>query len=101
MTHANVGENITLKMTGVTENDLCKGYVLCPQVEPARIVTKFKATIQVIELPEERPVMTSGYKAVLHVHVAIVTCSILIARSTALDSFMSSQGLGRFTLRDE
>jgi len=87
----------------------------------------------VLELSEERPVMTSGYKAVFHVHVAseeceilklyeaaymtnmkkkeknprfvregsVLTCSIVLARPTALDSFVGCQGLGRFTLRDE
>eukprot|EP00971_Amphidinium_carterae_P228770 4538251-Amphidinium_carterae.1 len=30
-----------------------------------------KAQLQVLELPEERPVLTAGYRAVMHVHVAI------------------------------
>merc|ERR1711972_1081504 len=30
-----------------------------------------------IELPEERPVPTSGYRAVLHVHTAAEECEIL------------------------
>jgi peptide chain release factor subunit 3 len=133
MRYANCGENVTLKMHGCSEDELKKGYVLCPQPNPVRVVTKFKAQLQVVELPEERPVMTSGYCAVFHVHVAseeceilklyecaymtnmkkkeknprfvrensVVTCSIQLARPTALDTFIGCQSLGRFTLRDE
>jgi len=77
MAYAPCGENVTMKMVGCTEDQLSKGFVLCPVAEPARVVTKIKAQLQVIELPEERPVLTSGYKAVLHVHVACEECEIL------------------------
>jgi len=76
MKFAKTGENVTLKMSGVTEEQLAKGYVMCPVVEPIRVVSKFKAMMQVIELPEERPVMTAGYKAILHCHVASEECEI-------------------------
>jgi peptide chain release factor subunit 3 len=74
---ATCGENISLKVVGASEEDLRKGYVLCPLIDPARAVTKFKAKIQVLDLPEERPVLTAGYKAVIHCHVAIEECEIL------------------------
>lgn len=74
--YAKTGENVTLKMTGVTEDQLGKGYVLCPQPDPIRVVTKFKCMLQVVELPEERPVLTAGYKAVIHIHVANEECEI-------------------------
>jgi peptide chain release factor subunit 3 len=77
MKFAKTGENVTLKLTGCTEEQLQKGYVLCPVPDPVRVVTKFKAVLQVIDLPEERPVMTSGYKCVIHVHVANEECEIL------------------------
>merc|ERR1712039_304343 len=137
MAYASCGENVTLKMHGVTEEQLCKGFVLSLAAQPCRAVTKFKAQLQLIELPEERPVLTSGYKAVIHVHVAIeeceilklydcinmadlrikgkkpeknprfcrdnslVTCSIQLSRTVALDAFTGTQQLARFALRDE
>jgi peptide chain release factor subunit 3 len=76
MKYAKVGENVTLKMMGVTEDQLQKGFVLCPQVDPIRVVTKFKAMLQVMELPDNLPVMTVGYKAVIHVHVASEECEV-------------------------
>jgi peptide chain release factor subunit 3 len=77
MKFAKAGENVTLKLTGCTEHQLSKGFVLCEQPNPVRVVTKFKAMMQVIELSEERPVLTAGYKAVIHVHVANEECEIL------------------------
>merc|ERR1711953_1059806 len=64
-------------MSGVSEAELSKGFVMSAASTPARVVSKFKAQLHVIELPEERPVLTSGYKAVMHVHVAIEECEVL------------------------
>ena len=62
VSHATVGECITMKITGqqVNEEDLRKGYVLCPLKEPCRAIPKFKAQFKILELPEGRPVMTAG-----------------------------------------
>jgi len=77
MSHANSGENVVLKLHGVTEDQLMKGYVLCPVSHPIRVVTRVKAQLRLIELPEERPVMTAGYRAMIHIHVAIEECEII------------------------
>jgi len=77
MKWATTGENVTLKMSGCSEDQLTKGFVLCEQINPIRVVTKFKAMIQVIDLPPERPIITSGYKAMIHCHVANEECEIL------------------------
>jgi len=74
---AKSGENVTLKMTGVAEDDLKKGFVLCPLSHPARAVTKFKVMLHVLELTEERPLMTAGYKSILHCHAAAEECEIV------------------------
>merc|ERR1712083_468520 len=70
MKFAKAGENVTLKMHGVSEDKLSKGFVLCDAAKPIPVVTKFKAQLKITELPEERPVLTSGYKCMLHAHVA-------------------------------
>jgi len=76
VSYASCGENISMRVNGISEDDLKKGHVICPIVDPVRAVTKFKAKIQVLELSEERPVLTAGYKAVIHCHVAIEECEI-------------------------
>ncbi len=61
VSHAVVGESVTVKITGgVSEEDMRKGFVLCPVKEPARAVIKFKAQFKIIELVEERPILTAG-----------------------------------------
>merc|ERR1712232_880787 len=77
MKYAQAGENVTLAVKGVTEDQLSKGYVLCDAPKPIPVVTKFKAQLKITELPEERPVLTSGYKCILHVHVASEECEII------------------------
>merc|ERR1712061_462969 len=77
MQYATCGENVVMKMQGISEAELCKGFVMSDAKAPVRVISKFKAQLQVIELPEERPVLTSGYKAVLHSHVAAEECEIL------------------------
>merc|ERR1719277_2867552 len=77
MMYASCGENVVLKMSGISESELSKGFVMAEAKDPVRVVSKFKAQLQVVELPEERPVLTSGYRAVLHVHTAAEECEIL------------------------
>lgn len=76
VTHANVGENIVLRMGGISDDQLSKGFIMCPDKQSVRSVTKFKCQLQVVELAEERPVITAGYKAVLHIHTATEECEI-------------------------
>lgn len=77
VSHATVGENITVRMGGgIAEEDLRKGFVLCPMKEPARAVSKFKAQFKILELVEERPILTAGYRCVIHFHTAIEDCEI-------------------------
>ncbi|OLP83010.1 Eukaryotic peptide chain release factor GTP-binding subunit [Symbiodinium microadriaticum] len=77
MQFATCGENVTLKMSGIGDEELKKGYVMCADKVPIPVVSKFKATIHVIELGPDRPVMTSGYVAVMHAHTASEECEIL------------------------
>jgi len=77
MQYATCGENVTLKMSGIGDEELKKGYVMCADKVPIPVVSKFKATIHVIELGPDRPVMTSGYVAVMHAHTTSEECEIL------------------------
>jgi len=68
---ANVGENVTVGINGASEEDLRRGYVLCPQPDQCRAERKFKAQVQICELLEDRPVLTAGFKCVMHLHTAM------------------------------
>merc|ERR1711953_825423 len=77
MQYATTGENVTLKMNGISDEELKKGYVLCATVDPIPVVAKFKAIIHLIELGAERPVLTAGYLAILHAHLVTEEAEIL------------------------
>merc|ERR1712039_344376 len=64
-------------MTGVAEEDLRKGFVLCPIGNPLRAVSTFRATLNVLELADDRHVLTAGHKSVLHVHAATEECEMI------------------------
>merc|ERR1719296_58321 len=71
VSHATVGECITCKVQGqVAEEDLKRGYVMGPIKNPCLAVRKFKAQLRIQELTEERPVLTAGYRCVIHFHCA-------------------------------
>ena len=125
------GENLRLRLTGVEEDDVASGFVLCSARAPAPVVSYFDAQLQILDLLEHKAVFSAGYKAVLHVHAVVEECEIsallaaidrktgaktrtkfvksgaaVIAR-VALDKpvcvepFDVVPQLGRFTLRDE
>jgi len=74
---AKPGENVQLKVSGVEEEAVCKGFVLCDIDFPVPVVTEFKATVSVVELLEHRPLLTAGYNCVLHLHTACEECQVI------------------------
>jgi peptide chain release factor subunit 3 len=72
---AKPGENVRVRLKGVTDDDILKGYVLCDPHAPVHAVTKFQAQLMLMNL-DHKGIFTAGYKAVMHVHTADeeVTC---------------------------
>eukprot|EP01071_Lankesteria_metandrocarpae_P008125 Lankesteria_metandrocarpae@DN4876_c1_g1_i3.p1 len=65
---AGPGENVTLRLTGIEEEQLSKGSVLSSLSSPCPVVSKFKGQVMIVELLEHRPILTAGYDAVMHAH---------------------------------
>jgi peptide chain release factor subunit 3 len=76
VSHALPGENIRVRLKGVEEEQVSKGWVLCPLKEPRAPCTRFKAQVLVLELLEVRPLITAGYNCILHVHTSVEECTI-------------------------
>ncbi|GFE54402.1 translation elongation factor EF subunit [Babesia ovis] len=70
--YAKPGENIRLRVVGVEEDQISKGTVLCDIDKPCPVVTEFIAMVQIIDLLEHRPLITSGYFCVMHAHSVVV-----------------------------
>ncbi|GIX65338.1 translation elongation factor EF-1, subunit alpha, putative [Babesia caballi] len=69
---AKPGENIRLRVVGLEEDQISKGAVICNIEKPCPVVTEFVAMVQVIDLLEHRPLITSGYFCVMHAHSVVV-----------------------------
>lgn len=128
---AKPGENLRLRLTGVEEDELSAGFVLSSIFNPVPVVTSFEAQIAIVELLEHKPILTGGYKAVLHLHSVVEECEVIklvaaidpktkekkkakyvktggiciariaVEKPICIETFDAVPQLGRFTLRDE
>ncbi|GLT87695.1 hypothetical protein SLE2022_057610 [Rubroshorea leprosula] len=73
---AGPGENLRVKLSGIEEEDILSGFVLCRVAKPIPTVTEFTAQLQILELLENA-IFTAGYKAVLHIHSVVEECEIV------------------------
>ncbi len=118
-----------LKCNMLNENDVQKGYVICPTSSPCPAVMEIKVQLALVEMLEHRPLFSVGYTAVMHIHTVEIEvictelCAVLVkgeqlrrpfARTgqnciaklrmplhTCMEVFAVMPSLGRVTLRDE
>ncbi|VFQ66622.1 unnamed protein product [Cuscuta campestris] len=73
---AGPGENLRVRVSGIEEDDILSGFVLCSVVRPVPAVTEFVAHLSNKELLDNA-IFTAGYKAVLHIHSVVEECEIV------------------------
>lgn len=73
---AEAGENVLVRVVGIDEPDVGDGMVLCEAARCAQRTVLFEAQIQVLDLLEHKPIITSGYQAVMHIHSLTMECEI-------------------------
>ncbi|KAL5017821.1 hypothetical protein ScPMuIL_003543 [Solemya velum] len=128
---ADPGANVKLKVSGVEEEDVSPGFVLCPAENLCHTGKVFDAQIVILE---HKSIICAGYSAILHIHtcaeeVTIKALLCLIDKRTGdkskikprfikqdqtgiarmevnggmicLETFKDFPQMGRFTLRDE
>ncbi|XP_005098149.1 eukaryotic peptide chain release factor GTP-binding subunit ERF3A isoform X1 [Aplysia californica] len=125
------GENVKLKISGVEEEDVSPGFVLCSPEDVCNTGRIFDAQIVILEY---KSIISAGYSCVLHIHSCVEEVTIkalicLIDKKTGeksqvrprfikpdqagiarlevngglicLETFKDFPQMGRFTLRDE
>jgi len=125
---AKPGENVLIKLA-VNVEDIQKGYVISSASGLCPAVREIKVQLALVEMLDHRPIFTSGYDAVMHVHTVEieVTCvkllsvlekgkalprpyarqgQVCVAKlamplNTCMETFERMAALGRLTLRDE
>ena len=65
MDQAYCGDNIRLRLRGISDEDISPGFVLTSTSKPIKAVTAFKADLSIMET---KNIICSGYSCVLHVH---------------------------------
>ncbi|KAI8881172.1 hypothetical protein K501DRAFT_274858 [Backusella circina FSU 941] len=128
--HAKCGDNVRMRLKGVSEDEIMPGFVVCSKKVPVKTTTAFEAQLAVIE---HKNIICAGYTAVLHVHsvieeVSLTTLLHVLDKKTGrkskrpppfikqgqkavvrietkglicVEKFGDFSQLGRFTLRDE
>ncbi|KAG5522547.1 hypothetical protein RHGRI_034641 [Rhododendron griersonianum] len=74
--HAGPGENLRVRLSGIEEEDILSGFVLCSVANPIPAVSEFVAQLQILE-SLDNAIFTAGYKAVLHIHAIVEECEIV------------------------
>ncbi|KAH9495584.1 Eukaryotic peptide chain release factor GTP-binding subunit ERF3A [Bulinus truncatus] len=125
------GENVRLKISGVEEEDVSPGFVLCSPDNVCNTGRIFDAQIVILEY---KSIISAGYSCILHIHTCVEEVTLkalicLIDKKTGektqvrprfikpdqagiarlevngglicLESFKDFPQMGRFTLRDE
>lgn len=78
VSHACAGEALTLRLTGISDvAEVAGGSVIAEQDHSVRASSRFKAEIDVLDLPQDRPLLSAGFTAVMHIHLVTIDCEIV------------------------
>jgi peptide chain release factor subunit 3 len=127
---AEPGENVLIKLSGATIDDVFKGCVICTS-PPCRAVDKIIAQVGLMDMPENQKIFTAGFQSIFHSHTLAEECSVVklfettnskgqvnkdphfasigmkcvcmiqLTRTISCEVFDDFPFLGRFTLRTE
>jgi len=64
---ARSGDNVRIRLKGIEEEEVTTGFVLCDPIRPVKATTAFIAQLVIMQI---KNILTSGYKAVMHIHSA-------------------------------
>jgi len=69
------GEIVTVGLKDINTADISQGFVLCGAGQELPVMAEFEAQLAIIDLLPNKPIVSAGYDAVIHVH----TCTEEIA----------------------
>lgn len=62
------GENVQIKIHVADESAIQKGSVLCCKNNAIPVSVIFEAEVEIIDLPESKPIISKGYTCMMHIH---------------------------------
>lgn len=57
-----------MRVKNIDENDITRGDMICNNLNYCQESSEFKAIVSILELPEEKKLLSSGYECVIHLH---------------------------------
>lgn len=72
------GDNIRMRISGVSDRDITPGFVLTSVQKPVKAVTAFRADISFIDT---KNIICPGYSCVLHVHTLAEEVTVTVRTS--------------------
>ena len=73
---AKAGDNLCVKLSGIEEDEISTGFVLCTPDNLVKTMVEFDAQLAILELMEHKPLFTAGYTAVMHIHTVAEEISV-------------------------
>ncbi|KAK4405435.1 Eukaryotic peptide chain release factor GTP-binding subunit A [Sesamum angolense] len=70
------GENLRVRVSGIEEEDIIAGFVMCSVAKPIHAVSEFVARLQILDTIDNA-IFCAGYKAILHIHAVVEECEIV------------------------
>ena len=68
---AKPGENVNVKLKGIADTNVFRGDIICHEDLHVHAVREFEGQLVLLELLENRRILTAGYSAVMHIHTAV------------------------------
>ena len=62
------GEIVTVGLKDINTSDISQGFVLCGQAAELPVVNEFEAQLAIIDLLPNKPIVSAGYDAIIHIH---------------------------------
>ena len=70
------GENVKLKLSGIEEEDVLPGFVICHPDDLCNTGTVFDAQVVILE---HKSIICAGYTAILHIHNAVEEVKLVVS----------------------
>lgn len=70
-----------LRVKGIDEDEVHRGDIICSNSNFCQESLEFKANLTVLELPEHKKLMSSGYECVIHMHAISEGAEIAIVEA--------------------
>jgi len=75
------GDNVRIRLKGVTDEDVTPGYVLTTPQKPIKTTTQFQAQLAILE---SKSIICAGYSCVMHAHTAAEEVTLVVGPALSL-----------------